>query len=260
MPVETSCWHLVFTARGCWLDTWVLMLEKEAFLPKEPFCQHTLCFETGSLPLTRDSLVQPREHHGSARPASPAQVLGIPMRVTNTQPPSLCHLPFTRTVQPRSEGLWFPAGSQFVIHPGPGKDTARCDLLHTLGTGGGAEARAAKLVVSFELFNHSMLSLYQGLTSRAGMFEGFLSAPRVHLPAFSLICPLFAHAPASLHTRRGGAGGREDGWPAATELSLPLWIPRDQIPHLGVYSTWSLHFSRSFSLLPFLPACLPYFL
>lgn len=66
---------------------------------------------------------------------------------------------------------------------------------------GGAEPKAAKLVVSFELFNYSMFFLYQGLTNRAEMFGGLLSVPQFHLPAFPLSLPPFAHAPASLHTR-----------------------------------------------------------
>lgn len=111
----------------------------------------------------------------------------------------LPHVPLP--VQPRSQLLWFPAGSpQLWINPGLRKSTTHCDLPHPLGTGGGAEPRAAKLVVSFELFNYPMFFLYQGLINRAGMFEGFLNAPRrarVHLCAFSLIFPLFAHSPAS---------------------------------------------------------------
>lgn len=96
--------------------------------------------------------------------------------------------------QPRSQPLWFPTGSQLWINPGLRKGTTHCDLPpHPLGAGGGAEPRAAKLVVSFELFNYSMFFLYQGLINRAGMFEGFLNAP--HRAQFHVPSCLFSHLP-----------------------------------------------------------------
>lgn len=94
------------------------------------------------------------------------------------------------SLEASSSGFLPELGSQLWINPGLRKGITRCDLPHPLGTGGGAEPRAAKLVVSFELFNYPMFFLYQGLINRAGMFEGFLNAPlraRVHFFAFSLI-------------------------------------------------------------------------
>lgn len=160
--------------------------------------------------------------------------LGPHICATNTlsaepspRPLSFCHLHLTlSSLEASCSGFLLALSPAATQARPPRKGTAHCEL-HPLGTGGGTERRAAKLVVSFELFNYSMFFLYQGLANRAGMFEGCLSVPRsTFLP--SLSSSLRWHTPLLLCVQDTGRG------PAATGLSVPLPIPLYQIPHLGV--------------------------